>query len=168
MAGTGGTPGDSPASPDDINGRLAEIAAELSAEATFKEPSAAERAHARAGQPWPPSSGHRAGPLRRLQDKRTAAELRKPVQSGYGPPAAARRRRLSGLRQSGPRLSARRLDAGRLLGRRAARGRPQPVPDRGYAAASGGSAHRSLLILVSTLVVIIAACACVVALTNRP
>jgi hypothetical protein len=107
-----------------MNGRLAEIAAELSAEAKFKEPSAAERARARVGQPWPASSGRR--------------------------------------------LSARRLSARRVPGRGAARGRPQPVPDRGYATASGGSAHRSLLILVSTLVVIIAACACVVALANRP
>jgi len=50
MAGTGETPGDSPPGPDDINNRLAEIAAELAAEAHFKEPSAAERAQAAAAR----------------------------------------------------------------------------------------------------------------------
>ncbi len=47
MAGTSDTPDGTPAGPDDINSRLAEIAAELASEARFKEPSAAERARAR-------------------------------------------------------------------------------------------------------------------------
>src|ERR1700689_780087 len=46
MAGTSDTPEGSPMGPDDINSRLAEIAAELASEAKFKEPSAAERARA--------------------------------------------------------------------------------------------------------------------------
>lgn len=44
MARKGRSPGHSPEIPDDINSRLAEVAAELAAEAWFKEPSAAERA----------------------------------------------------------------------------------------------------------------------------
>ncbi|HEY6271276.1 MAG TPA: hypothetical protein VIX19_04685 [Terriglobales bacterium] len=44
MAGRGESPGRSPEIPDDINSRLAEVAAELTAEAKFHEPTAAERA----------------------------------------------------------------------------------------------------------------------------
>ena len=57
MAGTGDKPEDSPMEPDDINSRLAEIAAELASEARFKEPSAAERAATRAGEDRAAMSG---------------------------------------------------------------------------------------------------------------
>jgi hypothetical protein len=71
MAGAGPTPGSPSPGPDDINQRLAEIAAELAAEAKFKEPSAAERAR-RSVQPAQAGAGRaeRAGtgrPRRRVR-----------------------------------------------------------------------------------------------------
>ena len=65
MAGTSETPEDSTAGPDDINNRLAEIAAELASEARFKEPSAAERARARAQAARPAAKPSRRGTFRR-------------------------------------------------------------------------------------------------------
>jgi hypothetical protein len=62
MAGATGKPPGGPGQPDDIDKRLGEIEAELHRPATFKEPSAAERAR----KP-------------RLRDRRKAKKLRKPV-----------------------------------------------------------------------------------------
>jgi hypothetical protein len=124
MADTGGRPDDSAASPDDINDRLDEIAAELAAEARFKEPSAAERARVPVGQK-PARPGSR-GPLRGWRSRRTAAWLREPVQSTSA--------------------GARAAPAGR------SRGQPGPVPGRGYAAPTRPHPGRSLLTLVVMLV----------------
>jgi hypothetical protein len=82
MAGTGESPKGSPEGPDDINDRLAEIAAELASEARFKEPSAAERARARAAAARAPGKrgkGARPGRIRRWRARKKAEELRRPV-----------------------------------------------------------------------------------------
>jgi hypothetical protein len=82
MAGTGESPKGSPEGPDDINDRLAEIAAELASEARFKEPSAAERARARAAAARAPGKGARGGQhsrIRRWRARKKAEELRRPV-----------------------------------------------------------------------------------------
>jgi hypothetical protein len=102
MGGTGGTPGGPPASPDDINSRLADIAAELASQALFKEPSAEERARVPV-QPVRPAVRRRRGPLRKWQDARVAARLRSPVatpgrgQGAQWPPAESRRRKAQPL-----------------------------------------------------------------------
>jgi hypothetical protein len=138
MAGTSETPEDSPAGPDDINSRLAEIAAELAAEARFKEPSAAERARARVTAVRPGGqSGWRAGPLARLRAKRAerrAAQLRTPLRSAGAPP---------------PRPAPSRPS---LRDRRAAR---MAVPDRGYADAEMPSRLRSGTTIVIIMVLLI-------------
>jgi hypothetical protein len=89
MAGTTGGPADPKPDPGDINERLADIAAELADEATFKEPSAAERARTPAAKP----TARRDGPLRRRRNKRIAAKLRRPVQSASGSRQPRRDRR---------------------------------------------------------------------------
>ncbi len=67
-----------PAGDDDINKRLAEIAAELAKEARFKERSAAERARDQS-RPANAAATATPGPLRRWRNARTAARLRAPV-----------------------------------------------------------------------------------------
>jgi hypothetical protein len=138
MAGTSETPEDSPASPDDINSRLAEIAAELASEARFKEPSAAERARARVTAVRPPAkTKRRSGPLGRWRARRAqrqAEELRAPLRPA-GAPAPA----------PPPRPS-------RLARRAAARA---PVPDRGYADAEMPSRLRSGTTIVIIMVLLI-------------
>lgn len=126
MAGTSDTPEDSPPSPDDINSRLAEIAAELASEARFKEPSAAERASARVAATRPAAQPVKDGPLRWWRARHKAAELRRPVHLRGHAPAAPR--------------PARQAKGPSRLARRAANRR---VPDRGYADGSGPSALRS-------------------------
>jgi hypothetical protein len=75
MAAPGDKPHDSPTDPDDINNRLAEIAAELASEARFKEPSAAERARMAAGHLRPgPAAG--SNPVRRWRSRRPTATRR--------------------------------------------------------------------------------------------
>jgi hypothetical protein len=129
MAGRSDTPDGTPAGPDDINSRLAEIAAELASEARFKEPSAAERARARvtAVRPAAQEVRRRFGRRRRL---RKAEELRRPVDSA-GAPAPPRQ----------PRQS-----------RWARRAASRAVPDRGYSDATMPSVARS----VTTIVIIVA------------
>jgi hypothetical protein len=149
MAGTGPTPGSSSPNPDDINDRLAEIAAELAAEAMFKEPAAADRAHAPVRVVARAASGRRGGPLRRWRDKRLAAELRKPLREpgGQQPPAPEPK---TSRRASDPRPKASRRAAGA-----AQRAGAWPTPDRGYATPTrrrGGG--RSLLTLILVLVVL--------------
>jgi hypothetical protein len=139
MAGTGGT--GSPESPDDINNRLAEIAAELAKEARFKEPSAAERAKARVTAARPSGKSARSGPLRRLRARRKMAELLKPV-DGSAIPAPP------------PKPpTARQVRRARRAARPAA---DRPFADRGYADASDyPSVARSViavLIIVALLV----------------
>jgi len=74
MTGTpGGGLGRSSPEPDDINEHLDDIAAELSSEARFREPSAAERAQH--------SSSPAPNPTRRRRDARIAAKLREPILS---------------------------------------------------------------------------------------
>jgi hypothetical protein len=90
MAGAGGDPADANPGPGDtegINERLAEVAAELASEAKLHEPSAAERARIPVAKP----AAGRSGPLRRWRNRRTAAKLRKPVQSASGSRTAAGR-----------------------------------------------------------------------------
>jgi hypothetical protein len=114
MAAKGDTPGSSPTDPDDINARLAEIHAELAKPSRFTEPSAADRARAvsrRSSRSDRPPGGRR---LTR-QEKRLAAELRKPVQGVN--PAPVRR-------AAAPAPRSRRAPA------------PGPVADRGYTAPS--------------------------------
>jgi hypothetical protein len=136
MAGTSDTPEGSPMGPDDINSRLAEIAAELASEAKFKEPSAAERARAaRAAAAAKPGAPTRRGPLRRWRADRTADKLRTPVR----PPGAP-----EPVRQRAPRRARR--------AHRAAWAEGRPAPDRGYSDSSHPSTRRSVL----TVVVIVA------------
>jgi hypothetical protein len=138
MAGTSETPEDSPASPDDINSRLAEIAAELASEARFKEPSAAERARARVTAVRPPAKLKRSGPLGRWRARRArlkAEELRAPLRPAGAPPPPP----------PPPRPS-------RLARRAAARA---PVPDRGYADAEMPSRLRSGTTIVIIMVLLI-------------
>ncbi len=137
MAGTSETPEGSPASPDDINSRLAEIAAELASEARFKEPSAAERARAQVTAVGPAARPERRGPLRRWRSRRarrTAEELRSPVRPAGAPAPAP------------PRPPSR-------MARRAAR--RQAVPDRGYADATMPSRLRSGTTIVIIMVLLI-------------
>jgi hypothetical protein len=77
MAGTSETPEDSTAGPDDINNRLAEIAAELASEARFKEPSAAERARARAQAARPAAKAAKAGRRGLFRRRFAAREARR-------------------------------------------------------------------------------------------
>jgi hypothetical protein len=135
MPGTGSAPDRSPDSPDDINNRLAEIAAELAAEAKFKEPSAAERARAaaRAARHSRSGPGTGTGPLSWWRNKRAAAKLRRPVQQRDGSAAQA----------AAPR--ARKPAAAR----RAAQSAGGPAPDRGYGTATQRPGHgRSILALI--------------------
>jgi hypothetical protein len=138
MAGTSETPEDSPASPDDINSRLAEIAAELASEARFKEPSAAERARARVTAVRPGGQAkRRRGPLARIRAKRAqrrAEELRTPLRPEGAPPPPP----------PPPRPSRR--------DRRVAR---MAVPDRGYADAEMPSRLRSGTTIVIIMVLLI-------------
>lgn len=139
MAGTSETPEDSPASPDDINSRLAEIAAELASEARFKEPSAAERARARVTAVRAPAkSKRRSGPLgawRARRARRKAEELRAPLRPAGAPEPAP----------PPPRPS-------RLARRAAARA---SVPDRGYADVTMPSRLRSGTTIVIIMVLLI-------------
>ena len=138
MAGTSETPEDSPASPDDINSRLAEIAAELASEARFKEPSAAERARARVTAVRAPAKPkRRSGPLaawRARRARRKAEELRAPLRPAGAPEPAPQ-----------PRPS-------RLARRAAARA---SVPDRGYADVTMPSRLRSGTTIVIIMVLLI-------------
>lgn len=144
MAGTGSTPDSSSPDPDDINTRLAEIAAELAGEAKFKEPAAADRARA-AVQPVGARPGRRGGALRKRRNKRLADELRKPV-GGQG-----------GLRPSAPSpVRPVQPKAGRRAGGQAAQ-RPGtwPAPDRGYARPTRRAGPgRSVVTLVLVLAVL--------------
>ena len=138
MAGTSETPEDSPASPDDINSRLAEIAAELASEARFKEPSAAERARARVTAVRAPAKPkRRSGPLGHWRARRArskAEELRAPLRPAGAPEPAPQ-----------PRPS-------RLARRAAARA---SVPDRGYADLTMPSRLRSGTTIVIIMVLLI-------------
>jgi hypothetical protein len=125
MAGRSDTPDGTPAGPDDINSRLAEIAAELASEARFKEPSAAERARARVTAVRPAAKQVRRRFGRRWA-QRKAEELRRPVDSA-GIPAPPRP----------PRQS-----------RRARHAASRAVPDRGYADATMPSVRRSVITIV--------------------
>jgi hypothetical protein len=147
MAGNGATPGGSSPNSDDINDRLAEIAAELAAEAKFKEPSAAERARRRPGQAKPgagrlpePSSApsKRPGRLRQWRNRRLAAELRRPVpEPGRPAPPVSKPRR-------GRRPAA------------SSRARSRPIPDRGYATpARRASPARSIVTVVLVLLLLL-------------
>jgi hypothetical protein len=136
MASTGGT--GSPEGPDDINNRLAEIAAELAREARFKEPSAAERARAAAARPARKSA--RAGPLSRWRARRKTAELLKPADDSAilkpapRPPTARQVRRA----------------------RRAAA--PRPFADRGYADESEyPSVARSVIAIIIIVALLVGA-----------
>jgi len=121
MAGTSDTPDGRPVDPDDINSRLAEIAAELASEARFKEPSAAERARLRVTAIRPATRPVRRGPFRHRRARRKATELRQPVQAAGAPPPPAPAR----------------------PSRRARRDARRQVPDRGYADAAAPSVLRS-------------------------
>jgi hypothetical protein len=138
MASTGGT--GSPEGPDDINNRLAEIAAELAGEARFKEPSAAERARARAAAARPGRRSARSGPLGRWRARRKTAELLKPVDGSAilkpppRPPTARQARRA----------------------RRAAA--PRPFADRGYADESEyPSVARSIVAIIVIVALLVGA-----------
>ena len=111
MASAGDT--GSPEGPGDINDRLAEIAAELASEARFKEPSAAERARARAAAARHSAKTGRTGRLRQWRARKKAAELRRPVEGGSAI-----------LKPAPPQPTARQI-------RRASRA-ARPVADRGY------------------------------------
>jgi hypothetical protein len=149
MAGTGPTPGSSSSNPDDINDRLAEIAAELAAEAKFKEPAAADRARASVQAVGGDAPRQRGGRLRKWRNKRLAAELRRPVDEPGGQKTPAPQPKTS--RRAGPRP---------MAGRRAAdtaaqRAGAWPTPDRGYATPTRrGGAGRSVLTVVLVLVVL--------------
>jgi hypothetical protein len=143
MAGTGESPKGSPEGPDDINDRLAEIAAELASEARFKEPSAAERARARAaaarsqGKRRKGAKSGRTGRLRLWRARRQAEELRKPVDGSSAiltpppkPPTAWQVRRA----------------------RRAIR----PVADRGYTdGAEYPSVARSIIAIIVLVILLV-------------
>lgn len=144
MAGTGSAPDSSSPDPDDINDRLAEIAAELASEAKFKEPAAADRARA-AVQPVGGKPSRRRGPLRSRRNKRLAAELRKPV-GGQ-----------AGLRPSAPSpVPPKQPGASRRPGGPATRRAGSwPAPDRGYATpARRAGPGRSVVTLVLVLAVL--------------
>jgi hypothetical protein len=160
MAVTGGDPGDVPTDPDDINSRLAEIAAELTATARFTEPSAADRARVPVG---PAGAGPASGPIQRRRKRRLAAELRQPVQSASRSGAPAPRQP---WRRRAARLSPSRALARWAYRRRSAR--PEPTPDRGYATPSYRSPHQSLAILLAGMVILIAISFLVVSFLGRP
>ncbi len=145
MAGTGPTPDSSSPNPDDINDRLAEIAAELAAEAMFKEPAAADRAHAPVQAVSGAAPRKRGGPLRKRRNNRLAAELRKPVQDPGGLdtslPQPKTTRRTGGSRPKASGAAAQRAGA-------------WPTPDRGYATPVRRGGSRSLLTLVLVLLVL--------------
>jgi hypothetical protein len=142
MAGTGSTPDSSSSGPDDINDRLAEIAAELAAEAKFKEPAAADRARAAVKPVGAASARSRVGPLRRRRNRKLATELRKPIREPGGPkPSPARSERPKSSRRAGA-SAAQRTGA-------------FPVPDRGYATPTRRpGASRSVLTVVLVLAVL--------------
>ncbi len=159
MAGTGPTPGSSSPDPDDINDRLAEIAAELAAEATFKEPAAADRVHTAVQQVGGTTPPKRGGPLRRRRNRRLAAELRKPLQELGGQKDSTPRPNASGPTTGSASRAGRRAGrpgaAGRAAGSAAQRAGAWPTPDRGYATpARRRGAGRSVLTLVLVLVVL--------------
>jgi hypothetical protein len=174
MPGRGSTPGSSSPDPDDINNRLAEIAAELAAEAKFKEPTAAERARAAVGparSPAPPVDSKPGGPIRRWRNRRLAAELRRPIGQPGGREASGRQAdgrqadgRQAGGRAAGSRAGGRQPGAartGRGTGRRsiggaaAQRAGDWPVPDRGYATPSRRTgAGRSALAIMLVVVLV--------------
>ncbi len=145
MAGTGDRPEDSPMEPDDINSRLAEIAAELASEARFKEPSAAERARARAAAakkaPAPARGGrvHRWH-VRKSRASRTTAKLREPGRAP-GAPEPAR-----------PRSTRRPRRA-----QRAAWKAGRPAADRGYSDSGHPSTRQSVLTVIVIVVLLIGA-----------
>lgn len=101
MEGSTGGPAGSEPGPGDINKRLADIAAELAREATFKEPSAAERART----PVARSAAGRGGPLRTWRNRRIAAKLRQPLQSA----ASGSRQPPRGRRRDAPARRSRRV-----------------------------------------------------------
>lgn len=151
MAGTGPTPDSSSPNPDDINDRLAEIAAELASEAKFKEPTAAERARAGVQPVGGAAPGKRGGPLRRRRNKRLAAELRKPVQDSGGQKTAAPRP----ARASGRPAGSRPKPSRRAAGSAAQRAGAWPTPDRGYATPTRRpGAGRSVVTLILVLAVL--------------
>lgn len=133
----------SPEGPDDINNRLAEIAAELAAEARFKEPSAAERARARVTAARAAGKAGRARRLRQVRgwrSRRKATELRKPV-DGVGAPLKS---------VPPPPPTARQVRRARRAAARAA------TPDRGYADSSGyPSVARSIISVVIIVALLI-------------
>jgi hypothetical protein len=152
MAGTGPTPDSSSPNPDDINDRLAEIAAELASEAKFKEPTAAERARAGVQPVGGTVPGKRAGPLRRRRNRRLAAELRKPLQDSGGEKAQAPRP----TRASGRAAGSRPRPSRRAAGSAAQRAGAWPTPDRGYAAPTRrSSAGRSAVTLILAFAVLL-------------
>jgi hypothetical protein len=140
MAGTGESPKGSPEGPDDINDRLAEIAAELAAEARFKEPSAAERARARAAAARAPGKAGKSGRparIRRWRTRRKAEELRKPLDGSDAIP---------GPRPKPP--TARQI--------RRTRRTLRPVADRGYT--DGGdypSVARSIIAVIVIVILLV-------------
>jgi hypothetical protein len=157
MAGTGPTPDSSSPNPDDINDRLAEIAAELAAEAKFKEPAAADRARAPVQAVGGAAPRNRGGPLRKWRNQRLAAELRKPIPDAGGRTASAPQPKTTG-RAGGSRAKssgrASRRAAG-AAGAAAQRAGAWPTPDRGYATpARRGGAGRSVVALVLVLAVL--------------
>jgi hypothetical protein len=142
MAGTGDSPKGSPEGPDDINDRLAEIAAELAKEARFKEPSAAERAErARARVAAARSMGKsaRSGPLRRWRARKKAAELLRPADGSAiltPPPKSPTARQV----------------------RRARREPARPFADRGYADSSEyPSVARSVIAVIIIVALLVGA-----------
>ncbi len=141
MAGTGGT--GSPEGPDDINNRLAEIAAELAKEARFKEPSAAERARARVTAARPSGRSARSGPLRRMRARRKMAELLKPVDGSAVPTPPPKP------------PTARQVRRARRAERPAA---DRPFADRGYADASDyPSVARSVIAVIIIVALLVGA-----------
>jgi hypothetical protein len=138
MADSGAERDGSSPGPDDIDKRFAEIAAELAAEARFREPSATERART----PVQPTGGRAAsqqrqgGPLRRWRNKRLAAELRKPVLA-------------SGQRVPTPPSRPRR--------RAAPAAYPRPAPDRGYAAPIRSGSPQAVFAIVVLLALAVGA-----------
>jgi hypothetical protein len=141
MAGTGDT--GSPEGPDDINNRLAEIAAELAKEARFKEPSAAERARARVTAARPSHRSARSGPLRRLRARRKMAELLKPVDGSAIPTPPPKP------------PTARQVRRARRAARPAA---DRPFADRGYADASDyPSVARSIIAVIIIVALLVGA-----------
>ena len=147
MSDTGSTPDSSPPGPDDINERLAEIAAELAGEAKFLEPRAADRGrrpvlpNRKARQHRRSGRTPRWGPLRRRRNARIAAKLREPVTppggSGTGPPDEHRRRKRDRKRDRSSRGS-----------RASPESAPSTARDSDYATSSHPSTIRSLVAVV--------------------